>query len=169
MNNFKLWQEDAPQAYILTDEDLHQELFIMDDPIEFRLAEDDYLQAIKPIYSLGDSGDSWHKAIDRHHRSKLNILPLDSVPGLYVDNLYKQLHCLSSLYVYYILGTGNKAFENNCMNTQRKFDTIVKESLYIEFTAFSIAHNKKGKLEINKTRYICKFEKLQANVTFTEF
>lgn len=49
-NDFKMWSEDAPQAYIQTDYELDRELFKMDVPIEFRLAEDECLQEIKPVY-----------------------------------------------------------------------------------------------------------------------
>lgn len=113
MHDFKLWSEDAPQAYIQTDRCLDRELYIMNAPIEFGLKEDECLLGVKPIYSLGDSGDLWHATIDSHHWDDLPMVPLASDAGLYVDIEEHSLNGLSAMYADYMLWTGMETFRKS--------------------------------------------------------
>ena len=169
MHKFKLWSEDAPQAYVKTERKLDHELFIFDVPEEFGIKEDECLQEVKPIYGLGDSGELWHAEIDGHHRKVLKMVPLASDSGLYVDQDEKNLLGLSALYDDDMLRTDNKEFSEKCKATKHRFHTKVKNNFPIEFTGFNVERLLDGKLAISQNRYLRKLEELPEDADFSAF
>ena len=50
-------------------------MFITNPASEFELSPDEFLQVLKPIYELADSGYIWHKTLDEHLKNELEMIP----------------------------------------------------------------------------------------------
>ena len=50
---------------------------------EFELSPEESMELLKPIYSLADSGDEWHRALDNHVQIDLKIVLTIIYPSLY--------------------------------------------------------------------------------------
>lgn len=57
IHDFELWLEDVKQVYIQTEGRLDRKIYISDALPEFVLKDDEYLQLVKPLYGLSESGD----------------------------------------------------------------------------------------------------------------
>ena len=50
---------------------------------EFELSPEEFLELLKPIYGLVDSGDEWHRTLDDHEQMYLQMIPTIIDSSLY--------------------------------------------------------------------------------------
>eukprot|EP00171_Calliarthron_tuberculosum_P022290 IDg22290t1 len=110
IEGFDIWTSDVRHAYLQSEEPLSRDLFLVNPAPEFEIPADKCLQLLKPLYGLCDSGDLWHKTIDKHHRTDLNMQPFRSDPALYKLVVDGKLIGLSGGYVDDLLRTGSSDF-----------------------------------------------------------
>lgn len=170
IHDFDIWTADVRQAYLQSDEMLARELFITNLVPEFELRPEQCLKLLKPLYGLCDSGDLWHKTLDKHHRCDLEMTPFRSDPALYRIMTDGVLTGLSGGYVDDLLRAGTSKFRELAQRTNQRFEMGEDEHIPCTFSGFSLSRNTAdGSLEQNQHFYLQKLEKLSLNATFAEF
>lgn len=137
MHNFKLWSEDAPQAYTQADKQLARLVIIDDVPPESGLKNSECRQVVKPVYGLSDSEDHWYITIHRHHRGDVDKVLLASDPGLF-DHINGGTLCgLNGLKINDVLCTEEKHFASNARLLQKNLVPELKRIYQLRLRFYS--------------------------------
>ena len=73
---------DVKIAYLQSDKLFIRKIFITYTAHEFELSAEECLELLKPIYSLADSGDEWHRTLDDNVQFDLKMNPTIIDPSL---------------------------------------------------------------------------------------
>lgn len=168
-HGFDIWTSDVRQAYLQSTDPLARDVFIARPVPEFELDPSQFLQILKPLYGLCESGDLWHETLDRHHREDLGMKPLRSDPALYVlmkDNLLQEL---SGGYVDDLMRAGNKKFRTPAKKTSHRFEMAEDEILPCVFTGFSLKRQGTNAIAQDPHDYLRKLEELSSDCSFGAF
>ena len=80
---FRIWVVDVKLAYLQSDKPLIRKIFITNSASEFEPSPQECLELLKPVYSLANSGDEWHRTLDDHVQINLKMTPTIIGPSLY--------------------------------------------------------------------------------------
>ncbi len=108
MHELDVWTTDVRQAYLQASEPITRDVFLRNPAPEFELPAEKSLLLIKPLYGLHELGDIWHRTLDKHHRTTLGMVSLQSDPSLYAHTSNARLSGLLSTYVDDILRCGTR-------------------------------------------------------------
>eukprot|EP00171_Calliarthron_tuberculosum_P003448 IDg3448t1 len=122
-----------------------------------------------PHYGLCDSGDLWHRTIDRHHRLNLGMTPLRSDQALYALMHKVTLVGLSGGYVDDLLRAGPTSFRKYANKTREKFDIGQDETLPCSFSGFILPKYNERLMEQNQKQYLKKLGALPLDSSFSDF
>ena len=124
---------------------------------------------MKPLYGLCESGDLWHRTLDKHHREDLGMKPLRSDPAFYFLVKDGQLQGLAGGYVDDLIRAGGAFFKQISQRTRETFEMAEDKRLPCTFTGFSLHQDKKGNIIQDQHQYLRKLEQLPLDSTFSEF
>lgn len=120
-----------------------RQVYLKGEP-EFKLADDQLLEIIRPLYGLADSGDYWHGTILKHLKSDLSMQITACDLSLFFRQVQSTLQGLVPTHVDDTLSTVNKLFEDETQVTARKFDAKPRTYKNLTFTGFTIKTNPDG-------------------------
>lgn len=72
---------DISQAYVQSESSLDRKVFLRP-PAEMGLADDELIEAVKPLYGIPESGLHWYKTYHSHHCNTLQMTPTTFDPCL---------------------------------------------------------------------------------------
>ena len=154
-------------SYLQSIEPLLRRVFIKNPAPEFKLAPNECVELLRPLYSLSDARDLWHMTLQKHLTKEIGLVPTEADPSLYFSFRLGELSGLNWFYVDYLLLSGTPEFKENCQVTHRKFETYGDDTLPFTFAGFHLS--KKGPyLTIDQTFYLRKLEELDRSSIFSE-
>ena len=116
---FFVWNPDLSKAYLRLAEPLKSDIFIAKPIAEFELDPSKFLQLLKPLCDLFESGDLWHETFDQHHRDELGMMPLRSNPALCTVIANGILNRISGGYVNDLIRAGDIYFKKLSLKTNK--------------------------------------------------
>ena len=78
-------------------------MFVTNRAPELGICPEEYLEQLKTICSLADSGDEWYRALDDHMQIDLKMTPIVIDPSLYCQFEDYRLVGIHGNYVYDLL------------------------------------------------------------------
>lgn len=167
--DFDIWTSDVRQAYLQSCGPLSCQIYNQNTVPEFELQRSQCLQLIKPLCGLAESGEIWHKTLDEHHRTELDMEASRSDPALYLHVKGEVLKRLSGGYIDDIVRAGDSDFLKFAERTKEKFDKVDGQTLPCNFTGFSISRNEDENIVQCHHVYLKKLKKLPLDATYTSF
>jgi hypothetical protein len=70
------------QAYLQSSENLKRKVYLKPSK-EFELPSDHFLELLKPLYGLSDSGDYWNETITRHLKEDIEMSTISGDMSLF--------------------------------------------------------------------------------------
>lgn len=165
--DFEVWTSDVSHAYLQSAEPLSRAIYIDPPCPEFALDPDQFLQLLKPLYWLCESGDLWHATLDKHHLQDLGMNPLDTDPTYHLVN-DGILTGLSGCYVDDILRCGTQEFRRHCLTTNDKLEMADDERIPCTFTGFRLSYDSHHDVQLDQHRYVEKLRPLSENGTYKD-
>ena len=153
--NFRTFSHDVTQAYLQSDDELSQEIYLRpkrEDLKFFGIQDRQLLRLKRALYGVTDAGDYWGVTFDRHVKQDLKMQPIETDPSLYIKLCNGQFSGLLGSYVDDCLLGGDEEFQNLTEKTLERFDSRPREWDKVEFLGVSIfAHWK----EVDGTKHRC--------------
>ena len=167
---FIVWSSDVKLAYLQSREPMNRRVFIRDPAIQFGLEDGQYLELLKPLYGLSDSGDSWHATLSKHLANDLGLSPnkVDNSLSFRHDDSDNLIGVHAS-YVDDLLRAGTRSFREACQVTSATFETSPDEELPFTFAGIQIKKTNHGMLSIDQSFYLKKLEELPKDAAFPSF
>ena len=169
MFDFDLWSCDVKLAYLQSSEPLTRRVFISSPASEFELHPDKCFELLRPLYGLSNDGDLWHRTINTHLASDLNLTPTKADTSLYLAHDNNSLIGLNGFYVDDLLRAGTPAFRKTCSETLKRFETSGDEHPPFTFDGFNIAKPNDVPYAIDQLFYLKKLEELDPSISFNDF
>jgi hypothetical protein len=82
LGGYKIWSDDVHQAYLQADKPLGRRVFLRP-PAELKIANNTYLELLKPLYGIPESGDLLHATFSEYLKS-LGMKTLATDPSFFV-------------------------------------------------------------------------------------
>ena len=148
--DFTVWSSDVKLAYLQSKEPMNRRVFIRDPALQFGLADGQYLELLKPLYGLSDSGDNWHATLQKHLVNDPGLSPnkVDSSLSFRHDDNGNLIGVHTS-YVDDLLRAGTPKFRDDCALTCATFETSPDEKLPLTFAGIQIKQAPNGALSID--------------------
>jgi hypothetical protein len=151
---FEVWTLDISQAFLQAANENMRDIFLQP-PTEMELSPDKFLELMKPLYGLCDSGYRWHHTVRHHHVQDLQMEPLDADPSLSFRSVGNRLIGLSGVYVDDMLRCGTPDFLRDSKSTSRIFDATAETMRTAKFAGVNLWQTESG-IETDRSDYIAK-------------
>lgn len=164
---FRVWSQGVSQAYLQSADKLLREVYVKPTK-EFRLAPNQLLKLLKPLYGLTDAGDYWDLTMVRHLKEDIGMSQTNLDISLFFKLIRGQLSGLSGTYVDDGIHTGDDAFLKDCDKTQAKFQSREREFNNFTFAGIQVETTSKG-IRLHQERYALAIKTLPAEASFRDF
>ena len=130
IKSFRIFSHDEAQAYLQSEEQLTRLVFVLPkkrDMDHFRIAEEEIVELLRPIYSMTDAGDCWGVTVDHHTKDELGLVPLLGDLSLYIKSNDQDVDGLFGMCVDDGCLGGNEAMQEPTKVTLQKFESRPRE------------------------------------------
>ena len=166
---FDGWLCGVTLAYLQSSELLTRRVFIKHPAPAFELDPHECFELLRPLYSLSDAGDLWHKTLHSHLVEYLQLTPTKTDPSLYFARWNGEITGLRGSYFDDLLRVRTPAFRTLSANTHVLFETTGDENTPFTFARFNIAKRTNVPYAIYQLFYMKKIEELEISCTFNKF
>jgi hypothetical protein len=164
---FCIWSQDVRQAYLQSSENLKRKVYLKPSK-EFELPSDHFLELLKPLYGLSDSGDYWNETMTRHLKEDIKMSTISGDMSLFYKHANHKLQGLIGTYVDDSLLAGTDYFQNLTLKSMTKFESSERELDHTKFAGVSITTVPDG-IEAHQTDYVQNLCILPTDASFSDF
>lgn len=169
-HGFDVCTSDFKQAYLQSEDPLGRSVYIRDPLAEFNLSQNEWLQLLKPLYGLCDSGDLWNGTLDNHHRCDLSMTPMDSYPSLHCPRDDSgSLVRLSGTYCDEMIQARTSPFHPKALATHSRFEMRPYERLPCNFPRLHVSNEDHANIVPDRAAYLNKIKPMSTDATFSNF
>lgn len=166
------FSRDITQAYVQSGENLRRDIYIEPQP-EMGLGPDKVVQAVKPLYSVPESGLFWYETYHKHHKETLGMSSSEADPCfLYKKSDSSIVPNFVMLQVDDSLGCGNKSFlgaeEKGSIQFECKPRDILKNGDRIMFNGSLLVREKDDMYKMSQPKKLnCTVPKTKKDLVST--